>query len=195
MVRVTAGINGIWEEFAGPLKKFILKRVSNEYDAEDILQDVFCKICSNIDELKDEGKLRAWVYQLARNAIIDYYRSRKFPVQLLESPENLAVQSLAGEDIVREVAQCLKSMINHLPEKYRQAIILTEFEGLSQKELSARLGLSFSGAKSRVQRARKKLKEMLLDCCRFEFDHLGDICDYYPKENIYCNCTGNPPRD
>ncbi len=80
-----------------------------------------------------------------------------------------------------EIVSCLKAMINHLPEKYKQAIILTEFQNLTQKELSERMGLSLSGAKSRVQRARSMLKETLLGCCHLEFDRLGNIIDYTHK--------------
>ena len=72
-------------------------------------------------------------------------------------------------------------MINSLPEKYKQALILTEFQNLTQKELAERMGLSVSGAKSRVQRARIKLKELLLGCCSLEFDHYGNVIDYEHK--------------
>lgn len=191
----STSINGIWEEFADPLKRFIIKRVRDEHDAEDILQDIFCKIYSNIDKLKDKEKLQAWVYQITRNAIIDYYRQCKVMIELPEMPENITDVPVTGADTGHEVAQCLKSMINHLPKKYRQAIILTEFEGLTQKELGEKLGISLSGAKTRVQRARKKLKEMLLKCCRFEFDRLGNILDYHPKENTCRYCTGDSLRD
>ena len=77
-------------------------------------------------------------------------------------------------------------MVESLPADYREALILTEYEGLTQRALAERLGLSFSGAKSRVQRAREKLKAMLLDCCHFEFDRFGKIIDYQP--NCAC-CT------
>ncbi|HAH00091.1 MAG TPA: RNA polymerase subunit sigma-24, partial [Ktedonobacter sp.] len=69
---------------------------------------------------------------------------------------------------VKELIPCIKTMVDSLPNDYREALYLTEYEGLTQRELADRLGLSFSGAKSRVQRAREKLKVMLLDCCHFE---------------------------
>ncbi|HLZ55439.1 MAG TPA: sigma factor-like helix-turn-helix DNA-binding protein, partial [Ktedonosporobacter sp.] len=70
------------------------------------------------------------------------------------------------------------------PDQDRQALVLTEYQGLTQKELGERLGLSFSGAKSRVQRAREKLKQELLACCHFELDRRGHILDYQPR----CDC-------
>ena len=79
-------------------------------------------------------------------------------------------------------------MIDHLPEKYRQVIALSEYDGLNQREISEQLGMSFSGAKSRVQRSRAKFKDMLLECCHFEFDRLGQVIDYQSKESScrYC---------
>lgn len=175
------GTKGIWEEFSIPLKKFIAKRVQNKYDAEDILQDIFYKIHDHIETLKDESKIQAWVYQNTRIAIIDYYRTKSVTVELTDLPDMISDADFTNDDISHEVADCLKSILDHLPEKYRVAIVLTEFESLTQRELAQRLGLSLSGAKSRVQRARVKLKEILLGCCHIEFDRLGNITDYRRK--------------
>ena len=85
------------------------------------------------------------------------------------------------EDPEAELALSLKEIINELPEPYRQALLLTVYEGLSQRQLAESLGISLSGAKSRVQRAREKLRNMLLRCCHFEFDRRGHIVDYYQR--------------
>ena len=82
-------------------------------------------------------------------------------------------------------------MVGALPDAYRETLRLTEYEGLSQKQLSEQLGISFSGAKSRVQRARAKIKEQLLDCCHFELDHAGRIIDYQP----HCACCAGGDGD
>lgn len=171
----------LWEEFSAPLKSFIKKRIPNEHDTEDILQEVFSKIHSNMGGLKDDSKIHAWVYRIKRNAIVDYYRKKNKPVELIELTEDLT--NVPDDDLSanEEIVSCLKAMINYLPEKYKQAIILTEFQNLTQKELSERMGLSLSGAKSRVQRARAMLKETLLGCCNLEFDRLGNIIDYTYK--------------
>jgi RNA polymerase sigma-70 factor (ECF subfamily) len=102
-------------------------------------------------------------------------------------PEDIP-EDIAVEDVAEDIASCLEPMIDGLPEKYRQVIILAEYDGLSQREISEQLGMSFSGAKSRVQRSRGKLKDMLLECCHLEFDRLGHITDYQSKESScrYC---------
>ena len=174
-------ISDIWEEFADRLKRFIRKHVMEEADVEDVLQDTFVKIHLALPNLKKRGKLTAWVFQIARNTVIDYHRAKRPTADL---PDNMSDSRdrVVTFDAAAEIVACLKPMIEELPETYRQAIMLTEYEGLTQLEMSERLGLSLSGAKSRVQRARGKLKDMLFECCHFEFDRMKHIADYQPRE-------------
>ena len=177
----------VWEEFNTGLKQFILKRVPEEQSAEDILQDVFLKIHTHINTLRNEEKLQSWMYQIARNAIYDYYRNPKTTntaLELLEPEHLFAPEDDPSDNIIAELTPCIKAMIDSLPNDYREALILTEYHRLTQKQLAEKLGISLPGAKSRVQRAREKLKTMLLDCCHLEFDRLGRVIDYQPR----CNC-------
>jgi RNA polymerase sigma-70 factor, ECF subfamily len=179
---MTAASEQLWEAFSVPLHRFIRQRVPDPHSAEDILQDVFLKIHTRIDSLHQQDRIAAWIYQIARNAIADHYRARRPTTDL---PETLvAPDAMLEEDVVRELLPCVAAMVDALPETYREALRLTEYEGLSQKALSEQLGISFSGAKSRVQRARPKIKQQLLDCCHFELDHAGRIMDYQP----HCTC-------
>lgn len=182
----------VWEAFHVPLYQFIRKRVNDEAVAEDLLQDVFLKVHQHIGTLKEVKKLESWLYQITRNVIIDYYRS-KVPTTPLEESEVLQLpEVLPDDDIVTELLPSIRAMVRSLPEQDRQALILTEYQGLTQKELGERLGLSFSGAKSRVQRAREKLKQQLLECCHFELDRRGHVIDYQARchscEMVAC-CT------
>jgi RNA polymerase sigma-70 factor, ECF subfamily len=185
----------VWEAFHAPLQQFIRRRVSDEHTAEDVLQDVFLRIHQHMDALKDVRKLEGWIYQITRNAIIDSYRSSR-PTTTLEAAEALDLpQELPDDDVVSDLLPCVRAMVRNLPELDRQALVLTEYQGLTQKELAERLGLSFSGAKSRVQRAREKLKQQLLECCHFELDRRGHILDYQPRcqscETAAC-CADEP---
>jgi RNA polymerase sigma-70 factor, ECF subfamily len=176
---MTIASEQLWETFSAPLHQFIQRRVRDPHSAEDILQDVFLKIHTHIDTLRTPDRLTSWIYQITRNAIADYYRVQRPTAEL---PETLsAVDELADDDVVRELSPCVAAMVAALPEAYREALRLTEYQCLSQKELSERLGISFSGAKSRVQRARAKVKEQLLDCCHFQFDRVGRIIDYQSR--------------
>ncbi len=174
----------VWETFHVPLQQFIRRRVSDETAAEDLLQDVFLDIHQHIDTLRDVKKLESWIYQVTRNAIIDYYRSKR-TTTTLDAPEALDLsEELPDEDVVTELFPSVRAMVLSLSAKDRQALVLTEYQGLTQKELAERLGISLSGAKSRVQRARDKLRQQLLACCHFELDRRGHIIDYQP----HCTC-------
>ncbi len=176
-------LESIWNEFAAKLGQFIAARVSDPATAEDILQDVFLKIQNRVGQLQDPAKLQGWLYLVTRNAIIDHYRTRK---ETTEVPESLPAEPPTGDVEIEELKAAFRRLISTLPEPYRQALVLTEFEGLTQKQMAKKLGISISGAKSRVQRGREQLKQMLLDRCAFEFDRLGRIIDCKPRTKDAC---------
>jgi RNA polymerase sigma-70 factor (ECF subfamily) len=148
----------IWFEYHNKLTDFIKKRVAGDV-ADDLLQDVFLKIHSRINSLKEDAKLESWLYQITRNTIIDYYRSVR-PTEKL--PDWIAEpQSDTGNKIREELSSCMIPMIDQLPEKYRLVMRLSEIEGKTQKEVAEIAGISLSGAKSRVQRGRLLLKSIL----------------------------------
>jgi RNA polymerase sigma-70 factor (ECF subfamily) len=169
----------VWKEYHSRLRVFIKSRVSDDATADDILQNVFLKMHTGLPSLKDMTKLQSWLYQITRNAVTDYYRSQK-PV--FDIPEWLPEPETDSCDkVTQELSECMQPMIKLLPEKYREAVILSEIRGLTNKEVAQLQGISLSGAKSRVQRGRALLKEMLADCCRLEFDHSGRLCDFERK--------------
>lgn len=182
-------VEAVWESLGAKLKRFILKRVGDEQLAEDILQEVFLKIHTNLGSLQDERKLQSWVYQITRNAIADHYRR---PQQAQPLEDELFQNSADAVELESALAESLREMVDDLPEEYRKALVLDAFEGLSQAEIAERLGISLSGAKSRVQRARAKLRKMLFDCCHFEFDRRGSVIDYYPRPDCCSQCACTP---
>ncbi len=171
----------VWYQFPERLRRFVQKRVAEPGDADDILQDVFVKIHRRIGQLKDDRKLLAWIYQIARNAIVDHYRDRGGETEPSKALPVMPAGPTRSSDASREIARCLKPMIARLPPDYREAVSLAELGGMTQAELARRLNLSLSGAKSRVQRGRERIKTMLLDCCHFEFDRRGRVIEYRPK--------------
>lgn len=175
----------MWSEYRTRLHRFILKRINDPVAAEDLVQEILAKAYGQLDRLRDHEKLLPWMYQATRNAIVDYYRKKKPAKELAES---LAVQNPEKVDAAeKELAGCVMPFIQQLPDAYRQAILLAEMEGLTQKQVAARQGLSLSGAKSRVQRGRQMLKAMFLECCQIERDRRGGVMDFTPKTNCK-NC-------
>lgn len=180
----------IWLGFAAELRRFIRSRVADAATAEDILQDVFVKIQRRLGRLQDPAKLQGWIYQIARHAIIDHYRTRK---ETVDVPDTLPARPAEYDPEIEGLKASFRRMIDNLPGPYREALVLTEFEGLTQKELAERQGISLSGAKSRVQRARERLKQMLLECCTFAFDRRGSIIECQPRPQGGCKeCEGTP---
>ena len=185
---MNATLESIWHEFAGRLGQFIRARVSDSASAEDILQDVFVKIQQRLGQLRDPARLQSWIYLIARNSILDHYRTRK---ETVEVPETLLDEHEPASAGLDDLKAAFRRMVYNLSEPYREAVVLTELEGLTQKELAQRLGISLSGAKSRVQRGRQQLKELLLDCCRFEFDRRGSLMNCEPRSSAGCpECKG-----
>jgi len=172
----------IWDEFGLKLKQFINRQVRDESVADDILQEVFLKIHSSLVNLKDEDKLESWLYQITRHTMIDHLRRQRKEQELPEEWE--AGQNEHENEAIEKLAPSIKAMILMLPQKYKEALVLTEYQGLTHRQLADKLGISLTAAKSRVQRGRQKLKEMLLACCHFELDKRGKVIDYYPR----CAC-------
>ncbi|MFA5628531.1 MAG: RNA polymerase sigma factor SigZ [Thiohalomonadaceae bacterium] len=175
-------ISDIWDEYKSRLRAYVAKRVREPGAVDDILQDIFIKAYENLHSLKARDSLAPWLYRIAANVIADHFRSQK---PWMELPEALAAPE-QERDPVAELATCLQPLIDDLPETYRSALILSEIEGLPQKEVAARLGLSYSGAKSRVQRGRDQLRQRLHECCVIETGQHG-IVGYEPRDK---RCNG-----
>ncbi len=182
---MTAEVTNIWTEFHKELNGFILKKVRHQADTDDILQDVFIKIIRNFDRVKHADNLRQYLYGIVKNAINDHFRRIKFTETIEDIPETLSEEET--ESLNSTIADCcIKPFVNKLPEKYKEALILTEFQDISQKDLAKKLNISYSGAKSRVQRGKEKLKELLLDCCIYQIDVYGNLIE---AESKRCGCS------
>lgn len=174
----------LWQAHKERLHDYIAKRVRDRHIADDILQDVFLKAHANLHRVSSSGSVSAWLFRITANAIADYYRTHMPPEEL---PEDFPAPE-RERDYVAELASCLQPMIDGLPEIYRTALTLSEIEGITQREVASRLGISVSGVKSRVQRGREKLRERLLQCCAIEAGRTGIIG--YEVRDKRCGCGG-----
>jgi RNA polymerase sigma-70 factor (ECF subfamily) len=163
----------LWQKFHKTLLNFIRKNISNPEDAKDILQNVFLKIHTKIHRLKEKEKVSSWIYQITRNTIIDTFRTngkKKTESLPLMDGKTGVTYDTHEESWKKEIASLLMEMVEELPEKYRSVLKWYEFDGLTHKEIALRLGISVSGSKTRVQRSRDKLKELLICGCRAEVE-------------------------
>jgi RNA polymerase sigma-70 factor (ECF subfamily) len=169
-----------WSELAARLRPFIARRLASPGDVDDVLQDVLLRMHRGIGDLAEEERFGAWVYRIARNAVIDHRRKQDH-----RTPATSDVEPAAADDdahIGPELAQYLSFFVARLPSPYREAITLVELEGISQVAAARMLDISVSGMKSRVQRGRAKLRAMLEACCEFALDARQRVIGCRPRE-------------
>lgn len=171
-----------WRALLAKLRPFVARRV-REVDVDDVVQDIFLRIQRGLPSLRDDQRFGPWVYQVARSAIADHGRATsRHP---LAGPEAAApvvlTEDLDDRDVEHEVAMYAALFVSMLPSPYREALTLTEFEGLTQKEAAEMLGISLSGMKSRVQRGRAKLRAALEDCCHIALDSRRRVVGCEPR--------------
>lgn len=193
-------VQEVWMEVRGRLRAFIAKRVAADAAVDDLLQEVFLKIHDKIDQVQDPRRLVSWIFTVTRHAIIDYYRTshrhRELPAGLATDVEALmAAGGPNGEpDEPRiQLAGCLRPMVDQLAPEYRDALTLVELDGLTQQDAAAKLGLSLSGMKSRVQRGRRQLKALLHDCCLIQLDARRGVADVAVRNPMATPCAQPAP--
>ncbi|MEA5459443.1 RNA polymerase sigma factor SigZ [Arcicella sp. LKC2W] len=178
----TITFNEIWLKFSHPVKDYIRKQTQNADITDDLLQDVFIKIHQNLHLLREEERVAGWVFQIARNTVLNYFRSKKRQLEDNELTDIEKEDEPFKENNFNEmVGIWLKEFKKDLDPKYQEALQLVDIEGISQVELAHRLGISVSGAKSRVQRGREQLKQKLIDCCPVKTDQYGNILEIQTK--------------
>jgi RNA polymerase sigma-70 factor (ECF subfamily) len=151
-----------WRDHRAALRRFVGRRIADRHEAEDVVQDALLRGLESMHQLAAPERLPAWLARIAAHRIVDLHRARR-PLEKL--PEDLRAPD-AEPDPVGELAPCMPAMVERLPETYRDALRWSELEGLPQQEVARRLGISLSGAKSRVQRGRERLRERIEACCR-----------------------------
>jgi RNA polymerase sigma-70 factor, ECF subfamily len=182
-------IDKIHAEFHTLLYQYIAARIKDRDDAADVLQEVFIKISSKLDSLADSSKLRSWIFTVTRNAIIDFYRKNSGN-NTTDLTDKIADETSAEADvdITKGLDKCLKGFIQELPEEYREIIIDSELKGIKQKDLAGKYNLAYPSVRSRVQRGRTRLKELLLTCCSIKADNRGNIIEKSAKNDCSAAC-------
>jgi RNA polymerase sigma-70 factor (ECF subfamily) len=197
-----------WQELHGNLRAFIGRRVRNQADVDDLVQRVLLQIVGGLSSLREVERLHAWIYRLARNAIADHYRSPVVrrehaggdTIELASARESAPSMPIEGDDraALRELAACLQPMLRQLSPAYQGAIRMADLDGLPQAEAARRAGVSVSGMKSRVRRARQQLRAIVEECCRVDLDRRGSIASFASRHPGRCTCgdceQGGSPR-
>ena len=192
----TALAETMWSELHERLRAFVARRVSDHAVVDDLAQEILLRLYTHIGRLRDQERLDAWAYQVARNVIADHWRERagrrEQPFDLQHHDRLAAVAEPQDDDeadrLRGEIASCLAPMVKRLAEPYGEAIRLTELGDHTQAQAAVMLGLSVPGMKARVQRGRAQLRGLLGACCRIELDRRGQISELEPRGNRSCGC-------
>ncbi|PKR81413.1 RNA polymerase subunit sigma-70 [Brumimicrobium salinarum] len=158
----------IWNEYKNELYFFILKRVKSKTLTNDVFQNTFVKIHANLPKLKDEKKVKAWIFQIARNEIIDHHKQENVFVERLKESSTDDFQDF------QEVC-CFDKFIDELPEIYKQVIELTYIKGQKQKETAKELEISLENVKARIKRAKEMLTQRFNECCKYKYNKNGKL--------------------
>ncbi len=186
------GLDDGWADTLGRLRAFVAARVEDRELAADITQDVIVRSIASgaLDRVDNPA---AWLYRSARNAVIDHYRTRRSsdPLTDLDAwPDPDEVDDRPNE-ATRELSRCLQPLLDQMAPAAREALVRVDVDGQTQQRAARDLGISVSGMKSRVQRARRDLKALLEHCCVVELDTQGAIADYHPTPGA-CGCSATP---
>lgn len=170
----------LWVELHTRIRAFVGRRIADRHAADDVAQDVLLRLHRHLPRLRAEDRLDAMAYAIARNAITDHYRrGARTRETLFDEPDQLVAEPAAqGEEATEwraELGRCLTPLVDRLDDPYREAILLTDLGPLTQTAAAERLGLSVPGMKSRVQRARTQLGDLLSACCEVHLDGAGGI--------------------
>jgi RNA polymerase sigma-70 factor (ECF subfamily) len=179
-------VQKVWEDYGSQLKNFLVSRVSTPEDADDLLQEILIKTHNNLSSIKEPEKFKSWLYQIARNTIIDHYRKKRpnLSVQDIQELKTPLEETLdPANPVFTDIGKCIKPFLAQLPEMYREAIEAIDLKGTSQKDFAEESGLGYSTVKSRVQRGRVMLGDLFHDCCTYQLDARGEIIGYTDGED------------
>jgi RNA polymerase sigma-70 factor (ECF subfamily) len=197
----------VYEAFQPKIHRYLTRMVGAE-EAEDLTQEVFIKVGKALNTYRKEAQMSTWIYRIATNAAVDRMRNPSFRREVVEKQpdsclnktnrtevkENeagLSCQSCLIDDQVvhKEMNDCIRGVIENLPDNYRAVVILSQLEGLQNKEIAEVLDLSLDVVKARLHRGKARLKKELLNYCHFSWDERNEfICD--PKVTIKNNNKG-----
>jgi RNA polymerase sigma-70 factor, ECF subfamily len=163
------------------IRPFVERRVA-AHDVDDVMQEILQRVHDGFDTLHDDTRFVAWLHQVARNTIADHHRKagrrearhEAFAAEWRDEAEE-------QEDAVASLSLFVNAFVDMLPSPYREALRLTELEGLTMREAAEREDVSVSGMKSRVQRGRRLLRELFEACCEIALDARGRVVEYRPR--------------
>lgn len=177
---MNCNIHIIYQRYSTHLLAFIRQQIKDQSIADDLLQEVFLKTMESCISSNDIRNIKSWIFQVTRNTIADYFRKQN---KQFHEEDYINLNHLNSPDFQQILSDDVSDMISLLPKEYGIPLQWSDIDGIPQKEIADKLQISLPGAKSRVQRARKKLRELFFECCDVEFDAQGNIISCEIKDH------------
>lgn len=177
-----------WSRHERELRRWLLARAPEAAEVDDILQDVFVKILRQGERLAAVEQPRAWLFEVTRNTLTDRLRARHEFQPLPEDGGNWPAPETDVQPLDSLAQVCLPRVLAELEPRDREVIELCDLQGMAQAEYARRMNLSLAAAKSRVQRARRRMRERMTAACQVSFNEAGCVNDFVPRPPL-----GMPP--
>jgi RNA polymerase sigma-70 factor (ECF subfamily) len=191
---IPAAARGAWADIEARLRPYVARRVRSAAEVDDVVQEILVRVHKGLASLHDDESFGGWVYRIAARTIADSARAHaREPIADGADPADAAAHERdEAADLQLELGECVAIFVARLPSPYREAITLTELQGLTQKAAAEMLGTSVSGMKSRVQRGREKIRAMFEECCEISVDCRGRVVDCAARavEEVPEDCRG-----
>ncbi len=166
-----------WKAYEAELRRWLITRLGNSSDAEDVLQQVFEKAMLQREQFCQLENVRAWLFRVARNTLIDRYRLSH---DTIEWADHIALESSEADAVV-SLSECLPRVLSELSPEDREVITRCDIEGMSQQAFATMHQISLPAVKSRIQRARRRLRKTLEKNCQVRFSDAGHVCCFVPR--------------
>lgn len=169
------------ENLYQPLFLYVKKRINSLEDAEDLTQEVFYKLAKS--DMSQVNNLKHWVYSIAQNTITDFYRKKKILSNSIEDHQVFEEEN--NDEATQELSLCVEEFIKELPKDYQKIMTMAGIENKSQKEIAETLDMNYVTVRSKIQRGRRKLRDLFTNCCTVLQGGKGSIIEYERKTD--CN--------
>ena len=168
----------VWRAHKNELRSFLAARCASAAEADDLLQEVFVRALLQGKDFCCVENPRAWLFHVARNLLIDRLRVAREHIAL---PDDLCDESDDETPAVDVLSRCLPRVLSELSPADREAILFCDLQGMTQQDYAQRVGVGLPAAKSRIQRARRRLHAQLVAACQVRFDEAGKVCCFTPR--------------
>lgn len=173
-----------YQEIYEKIGTYVKKLTADTEQIDEVTQEVFLKIHQSLGTLRNRDKLSSWLQRIAYTTIVDHHRKQKKAVthsdiDLMSFPSAASERNPGNEALM----ECIKALIKLLPDEQKDLLEAVEIQGMSQVQYARDHGLPLSTVKSRIQRAKQKIRDRVNNSCVLTNDKYGNVIDYVlPKE-------------